>query len=75
MAVELELHAERRLPDYIEVAAYYVASETLANAVKHAAASVVTIELDAAGPVLRLEIWMTGSECRSQSGIGTRRPR
>jgi GAF domain-containing protein len=54
--VELNARAERRLPAHIEVAAYYVASEALANAAKHASASVVTIELDAQDPLLRLEI-------------------
>jgi GAF domain-containing protein len=54
--VELTARAERRLPAHVEVAAYYVASEALANAAKHASASVVTIELDAQDPMLRLEI-------------------
>jgi GAF domain-containing protein len=54
--VELDLRAERRLPEYVEVAAYYVASEALTNAAKHASASVVTIELDAQETMLRLEI-------------------
>ena len=30
------LHAERRLPERVEVAAYYVVSEALTNAAKHA---------------------------------------
>jgi len=34
--VELDLHAERRLPERVEVAAYYVVSEALTNAAKHA---------------------------------------
>ncbi|MDT4890988.1 MAG: hypothetical protein QOE97_23 [Pseudonocardiales bacterium] len=43
--VELDLHAERRLPEPVEVAAYYVVSEALTNAAKHAHASVVHVEL------------------------------
>jgi GAF domain-containing protein len=43
--VELNLHAERRLPEPVEVAAYYVVSEALTNAVKHAHATVVHVEL------------------------------
>jgi signal transduction histidine kinase len=54
--VQIDLRAERRLPEYVEVAMYYVVSEALANAVKHASASVVTIELDTGDPTLRLNI-------------------
>ena len=54
--VELDVHAERRLPEPVEVAAYYVVSEALTNAAKHAHASVVTVELDAHDAVLRLAI-------------------
>ncbi|HWD94825.1 MAG TPA: GAF domain-containing sensor histidine kinase [Acidimicrobiales bacterium] len=54
--VELELRSEERLPAPVEVAAYYVASEALTNAVKHAKASVVSIELDVRGGVLSLVI-------------------
>jgi PAS domain S-box-containing protein len=41
--VELEVHAASRLPEPVEVAAYYVVSEALTNAVKHAQASVVHV--------------------------------
>jgi signal transduction histidine kinase len=54
--VELEVRAERRLPERIEVAAYYVVSEALTNAAKHAHASVVHIELDTRGATLVLVI-------------------
>jgi signal transduction histidine kinase len=54
--VELELRAGRRLPEPVEVATYYVVSEALANAVKHAHASVVNVELDADDVILRLAI-------------------
>jgi signal transduction histidine kinase len=54
--VELDLHAERRLPERVEVAAYYVVSEALTNAARHARASVVSVELDTHDAVLRLEI-------------------
>ena len=39
--VELDVVIEHRLPDSIEVAAYYVVAEALTNAAKHAMASVV----------------------------------
>jgi signal transduction histidine kinase len=70
--VELDVRAEKRLPEYIEVAAYYVASEALANAAKHASASVVTIELDAQAPLLRLEIrddGVGGADASRGSGL------
>jgi signal transduction histidine kinase len=43
--VQLDLRLTARLPERIEVAAYYVASEALANTAKHAQASVVDIDV------------------------------
>ena len=43
--VELDITADTRFPEPIEVAAYYVASEALANATKHAQASRVEVTL------------------------------
>ena len=54
--VELDLRAGRRLPEPVEVAAYYVVSEALTNAAKHAHASVVNVELEAHDSILRLAI-------------------
>jgi signal transduction histidine kinase len=56
LPVELDLRVERRLPEHVEVAAYYVVSEALTNAAKHAHASVVNVELDAHDAILRLAI-------------------
>jgi signal transduction histidine kinase len=56
LPVELDLHAEGRLPERVEVAAYYVVSEALTNAVKHAHASVVKVELDTPDAMMRLAI-------------------
>ncbi len=42
--VELALEVDRRLPESVEVAAYYVAAEALTNAAKHAEAEVVIID-------------------------------
>jgi len=54
--VELDLHAERRLPEPVEVATYYVVSEGLTNAAKHGHASMVTVELDTHDTIVRLAI-------------------
>jgi signal transduction histidine kinase len=54
--VELDLDAERRLPEPVESAAYYVVSEALTNAAKHAHASVVNVELDTHDAILQLAI-------------------
>ena len=43
--VELDIETDTRLPEPIEAAAYYVASETLANAAKHAQALCVEVSL------------------------------
>ena len=56
MPVELDLPVERRLPDHLEVAAYYAVSAALANAAKHARASAVHVELDTPETVVRLAI-------------------
>jgi signal transduction histidine kinase len=54
--VELDLHCERQLPQPVEVATYYVVSEGLANAAKHARASVVNVELHTYDTIMRLTI-------------------
>jgi signal transduction histidine kinase len=54
--VELDLRLARRLPEQLEVAAYYVVSEALTNAAKHAHASVVDVELEVRNAVAQLAI-------------------
>jgi signal transduction histidine kinase len=54
--VELSGEIEHRLPEPIEVAAYYVVSEALTNATKHANASRVDIEASTQDGSLRLSI-------------------
>jgi signal transduction histidine kinase len=44
------------LPDSVEVGAYYVVSEALTNAAKHARASVVKVGIESEGANLHLSI-------------------
>jgi signal transduction histidine kinase len=44
LPVELDVQAKDRMPEAVEVAAYYVVAETLTNAAKHARASFVRVE-------------------------------
>ncbi|MEV6926144.1 AAA family ATPase [Dactylosporangium sp. NPDC051485] len=59
--VDLDMRTKRRLPEQVEVSAYYVVAETLTNAAKHAQASAVTVTVEA-DTVLRLAV--------SDDGIG-----
>jgi signal transduction histidine kinase len=54
--VTLDIRTRERLPGPVEVAAYYVLSEALANAAKHAKASGVHVQVDATNGVLRLGV-------------------
>ena len=54
--VDLQVHVEGRLPERVEVAAYYVVAEALTNVAKHAGASVVQVEVDAEDGLLRLGV-------------------
>jgi len=54
--VELDVTADARCPEPVEIAAYYVASEALANAMKHAQASRVQMSLATRNGSLLLSI-------------------
>jgi signal transduction histidine kinase len=56
LPVELEVHAETRLPEPVEVAAYYVVSEALTNAAKHAHAAAVCVAVEVRDGLLELSI-------------------
>jgi signal transduction histidine kinase len=58
--VELDVRVEARLPERLEVAAYYVVSEGLANAAKHANASFAKVEVEAVEGNVHLSIWDDG---------------
>jgi signal transduction histidine kinase len=54
--VELDLHVQARLPEPVEVAAYYVVSEALANAAKHARASAAHVDVQTRDVTLHLSV-------------------
>ena len=59
--VDLDVRIDARPPEPVEVAAYYVVSEALTNAAKHAHASVVQVAVKASRDVLELSIRDDGS--------------
>jgi signal transduction histidine kinase len=65
--VELDVQVEGRLPTTIEVAAYYVISEALTNAAKHAAASVINVTVERRDGPLHIQV--------SDDGIGGANPK
>jgi signal transduction histidine kinase len=54
--VWLDVRTENRFPEPIEVAAYYVVSEALTNAAKHAQATVVNVGVEARDGILRVDV-------------------
>ncbi len=54
--VDLQVHADRRLPEPVEVSAYYIIAEALTNAARHARASTATVTVTVAGDVLRVAV-------------------
>jgi signal transduction histidine kinase/uncharacterized protein YhfF len=56
LPLHIEALPEHRLPEPVEVTIYYLVSEALTNAVKHAGASAVRVRVDRRGPVLHAEV-------------------
>jgi PAS domain S-box-containing protein len=54
--VEFDLRGRERLPEPVEVAAYYVVAEALTNAAKHAHASFVRVEAEVVNGDLRVTV-------------------
>jgi hypothetical protein len=54
--VTFDLRIDARLPEHVEVTAYYVVSEALTNAAKHSNASGVEVAADATDGELRLSV-------------------
>jgi signal transduction histidine kinase/uncharacterized protein YoaH (UPF0181 family) len=70
--VHVDVAVDRRLPDPVEVAAYYVVAEALTNAAKYAHASEVTVCAETKGVNLDLSIQddgIGGADSRKGSGL------
>jgi signal transduction histidine kinase len=70
--VELDVRIDVQVPDEVEVAAYYVASEALTNVAKHACASVVHIDVTTDDGTLTLAVrddGVGGADARKGSGL------
>ena len=70
--VELDLRVDRRLPDPVEVASYYVVAEALTNAAKHAQASAVDVSVVAEDASVHLSIrddGIGGADAANGSGL------
>jgi len=73
LEVHLKTDGLPRLPEQLEVAAYYVVSESLTNAAKHAQADTVTVEVGVTTGTLIVEIVDDGiGGADSERGTGLR---
>jgi signal transduction histidine kinase len=54
--VRLDIRLDRRLPEPVELAAYYAVAEALTNAAKHAQATVVDVDVQAGEDVLHVRV-------------------
>jgi signal transduction histidine kinase len=70
--VELAVLPDRRLPDQLEAAAYYVVAEALANAQKHASAHRIAVRVTAGERQLAVEVVDDGSGGADTEGEGLR---
>ena len=48
ISVQLNQLVEDRLPDHVEISAYYIVAEALTNAIKHSGASLITVSAEVA---------------------------
>ena len=72
LVTTVTVRSDRRYPDPIESAAYYIVSESLANAVKHSGARTVEITIDESNGHLEVEVvddGVGGADARRGSGI------
>jgi signal transduction histidine kinase len=72
LPVTLDIAAPRRLPETVEVAAYYVVAEALTNAAKHAQASEVIVRINSDPGILNLLVrdnGIGGADSAKGSGL------
>jgi len=70
--VRLTVEMDERLPESVEVAAYFLVSETLANVAKHACASVATIAINRESERVVIEVvddGVGGADTECGSGL------
>jgi PAS domain S-box-containing protein len=72
MPIELEAVVDRRLPEAVEAAAYYVVAEAIANVQKHARATHVAVRATADDRCLRVTVADDGGGGADPSGSGLR---
>jgi signal transduction histidine kinase len=78
LPVTLEGSVEGRLPDAVELAAYFLVSEALTNVAKHAAATVVAVRLEREAGMLRVAVTddgVGGAHAAADSGLAGLRDR
>jgi signal transduction histidine kinase len=70
--VRVDLRADKRLPEPVELAAYYVVAEALTNTAKHAAATVIDVQLEIVDGMLHVRICddgRGGADLRAGTGL------
>jgi signal transduction histidine kinase len=70
--VRLNVEIEERLPEALEVAAYYIVAETLANVGKHAQAATATVEVTRGNGRINIEVCddgVGGADTERGSGL------
>jgi signal transduction histidine kinase len=68
--VDLTVRVPGRLPDRVELGAYYIVSEALANVAKHANAEMVMVSVEAGRGVLSLSVRDDGAGGADPGGAG-----
>ena len=70
--IEVSLQGDGRLPEHVEVAAYYVVAEAVANVIKHAHATAAVVSIGIERGALRIEVrddGVGGADPRRGSGL------